>query len=283
MNDSKRILILNEPDGRLYSVKFKNFLHVHSCGVVSYSPFKFERRKGTPDYMITLIVSGTAKFYSLKAKKNITVQQGDIVIYKPKEYHLFEDCSKDLSRYWVHFTGTEALNILKECNLDKEQFYKVTDTSSLEKIFLKILFEIRSDYISKQIKINGYLLELISEISRLTCSNSKDSSNLKAKIAPAIEFMNVHYMDNFSIEDLAKKCFLSKSYFLRIFKEYTGTSPYEYLTCIRIDYAKDLLMNTNIKISTICNSIGMPDQNQFTKIFKRHTEMTPSAYRKNHK
>lgn len=202
-----------------------------------------------------------------------------MAVYKPHELQMLSGMSEDLIRYWIHFTGYEASEILKQCKLDERRFFTINNMGQTEKIFLKLLAEMRSCSDCKQIKLNAYLLDLLSEISRSTNSTSKNKPILKDKIAPAIDFLNTSYMNDISLDMLAEKCCMSKSYFINVFKEYTGYPPYEYLTNIRIENAKNLLLNTKVKVSSICCAVGIPDQNYFTKIFKRYTNTTPTAYR----
>ncbi len=277
----KKIYALNEPDGSLYYNKFGDFLHVHSCGIASYSPYPFERKNGSPDYMISIIVAGSLKFNNTVTGEAFAAS-GSVAVYKPHEPQTLSNMSKDLIRYWIHFTGYEVPELLKQCRLDEGRFYTIHNTGQIEKIFLKLLAEIRSCSDCKQIKLNAYLLDLLSEISRSTYNNSKDKAVLKDKISPAVDFLNTSYMNDISLDMLAEKCCMSKSYFINVFKEYTGYPPYEYLTNIRIENAKNLLLNTKVKVSSICCAVGIPDQNYFTKIFKRYTNATPTAYRNSH-
>ena len=74
---------------------------------------------------------------------------------------------------------------------------------------------------------------------------------------------------------------LSQSYISQIFKQETGNTINQYIISCRIDNACDLLLTCNEKIADIGKRCGFPDQNYFTKIFKKSTGMTPSDYRGN--
>ena len=64
---SKEIYALSELDDSQYYNKFGDFLHVHSCGIASYSPYYFERKSGSPDYMISIIAAGSLNFNTVQA------------------------------------------------------------------------------------------------------------------------------------------------------------------------------------------------------------------------
>ena len=80
--------------------------------------------------------------------------------------------------------------------------------------------------------------------------------------------------------NMQKMCNMSKFHFLRIFKDVTGASPLEYRNKIRLDRAKELLLDTNIPINEIGRSIGYSSGTYFCAVFKEKIGMNPSQYRK---
>ena len=89
---------------------------------------------------------------------------------------------------------------------------------------------------------------------------------------------------NYSLDlttDLICKHFsCSKSYFSHNFKSYTGKSFREYLTDIRLNYAKQLLEHSALNVTQISFSVGFNDSNHFSNIFKQRIGISPLAYRK---
>lgn len=140
-------------------------------------------------------------------------------------------------------------------------------------------------------KLKGYvnvlrsgLVELITKIYRIVDSdktNDKEKFGRNKIIKEAVDFLQENYFSpKLSINEVALKSYLSRTYFSRIFKEATGVSYTEYLQNIRITEACRLLKNTDNKITDIMFSIGFRDIKHFNKLFKRITGMTPSEYRK---
>ena len=82
-----------------------------------------------------------------------------------------------------------------------------------------------------------------------------------------------------TLEDVANEVHLAPSYFSTLFKQSTGSSFREYLNMVRIEESKRLLMTTEHSISDIALATGFEDQSYFTKIFKKHTGLTPKQYR----
>ena len=83
-----------------------------------------------------------------------------------------------------------------------------------------------------------------------------------------------------AIADLANRAMLGERTFMRRFKKATGDSPLEYLQRLRIEAARKLLETTTESVEDITARAGYEDISSFRKLFKRHTGLSPSAYRK---
>lgn len=86
-----------------------------------------------------------------------------------------------------------------------------------------------------------------------------------------------------SLDDLARDCGLSRSYFNRAFRQSTGLSPYRWLTERRIDAAKELLRDASRPLALIAIDCGFADQSHFTRVFSRVTGLTPGAWQRLHR
>lgn len=111
-------------------------------------------------------------------------------------------------------------------------------------------------------------------LHRLSSQNSPN-----AVILPAIKYLEKKYSDPYLTNtELAKQCSISEVYFRRIFKEYNKISPRQFLIDIRINKAKQLLREGNLKICAIATSCGFSNQYHFCRIFKEKTGITPTKY-----
>ena len=95
-----------------------------------------------------------------------------------------------------------------------------------------------------------------------------------------MDFMRAHLSGNISLEELASVCDLSVSYFARGFKNGTGVSPHRWLIEMRLEKAKDLLLNTKMPLAEVAVACGFADQCHLTRKFRRATGDTPGAWRR---
>lgn len=89
-----------------------------------------------------------------------------------------------------------------------------------------------------------------------------------------------HYHTKITLSSLAAEVHLDPSYLSSLMKKYLGLNYSEYLVHVRMENAKERLIHSRDKISTIAESVGYPDQFYFNKAFKRVNGITPGEYRK---
>lgn len=99
-------------------------------------------------------------------------------------------------------------------------------------------------------------------------------------IRQAKRYVQQHYHQVITLEDVCAEIGFSTSYFSMLFKKETGEGFSKYLTRVRIERAKELLQDTDLTIPEICNQVGYSDIKHFTTIFKKTTDLNPGQYRK---
>jgi len=95
-------------------------------------------------------------------------------------------------------------------------------------------------------------------------------------------YLHSHYVQKIRIKDLSAMFYISEAYLSDIFKNTTQKTIIEYLADVRIEAAKESLINTRMNISNIAESVGYGDYCYFNKIFKKYVGITPYQYRKKH-
>ncbi|MBQ6895001.1 MAG: helix-turn-helix domain-containing protein [Clostridia bacterium] len=120
------------------------------------------------------------------------------------------------------------------------------------------------------LKCKYILLKLIYTI----CTLESEYNN--SRIGKAIKYIDINYLGEINISELAKMCNLGECMFRRCFKEETGTSPTKYRNRLRINRAYEMLTQTNCSVAEAMEVTGFYDASYFNKTFKLYTGKTPS-------
>ena len=125
------------------------------------------------------------------------------------------------------------------------------------------------------------LKECISSICSYLENLSKSHS--KKVIDEILEFINNYYYTEVSLNELANKYFLNPNYLSQLFKAETGENFVNYLTRIRMEKARDLLLNTELKSYKIAEMVGYSVPRYFSEVFQKYFGMTPTEFREQNK
>lgn len=100
---------------------------------------------------------------------------------------------------------------------------------------------------------------------------------LYKRIVQAKLFIDTHFANNTNLNNIANEAHFSKFHFVRLFKSIYLKSPYQYLTAVRIEKAKEFLQN-KVSVTNTCFMVGYNSISSFTGLFKRHTKLSPALY-----
>jgi AraC family transcriptional regulator len=93
-------------------------------------------------------------------------------------------------------------------------------------------------------------------------------------------YMTDRLDQSIGLDDLAKLTSLSRSHFCTAFRHATGRTPYEWLTKLRLDRARELMRDPKVRVTEIALAVGYQTPSAFTAAFRRDTGMTPSSFRR---
>ena len=98
-------------------------------------------------------------------------------------------------------------------------------------------------------------------------------------IQASMDYMRENYADKPSLQMLAERAGYSLSYYKMKFKEETGMTPADYLSTLRLEYAKDRLVNSSCSITRIASDLNFSSPSHFSSSFRKWTSYTPKEYR----
>ncbi|GAU77304.1 response regulator [Fusibacter sp. 3D3] len=145
-------------------------------------------------------------------------------------------------------------------------------------------FNLEPVSLHNQIQASAHYSELISILREIAIKVSEHihilkQTNINNIIKDTIKFIKGHYREALTLNDLATEVNVSTYYLSRMFKKETGSNISEYLNDIRLQAAKGLLCETDLKLYEVGERVGIPDPHYFSRLFKKQIGITPSQYR----
>ena len=98
-------------------------------------------------------------------------------------------------------------------------------------------------------------------------------------VIQAKRFVNARIAERVGLGETAKHVHLSRNYFCKVFKKATGINFTEYVARVRVENAKDLLSNLQLRMNEVADRAGFQSISQFNRVFRRYTRCSPTAYR----
>lgn len=186
------------------------------------------------------------------------------------------DCQADY--YYIRFHALQAADqghfAPAELNIPDE--LSVTYFHFLIDRVQEMKRKLHSGNVWDVMKANIIFQEMIGAIGKDAMHEQKPEAS--QAIALTQDYMEQNYRSNITREKLAKMAGMSADYYSRMFKKTIGKSPMEYLTEIRINKAKQLLVQSCDSFCSIARSVGLSDEFYFSRRFKATTGCSPTSY-----
>ncbi|XEC93024.1 helix-turn-helix domain-containing protein [Paenibacillus tarimensis] len=160
--------------------------------------------------------------------------------------------------------------------------------NQLTTLILRMVEAYETKWPGYQLAIKGCLYLLFSMLlqNRMLLRQSSASPPLFQKkqiqIKNVLQYIEEHYSRDIYIDELASLLSLSRSHFCRVFKDFTGFTPMDYLNLYRVNKAADLLKTEGCMVIDAALQTGFDNLSHFTNTFKKYMQCTPSAYKRDY-
>ena len=242
---------------------------------------------------IAFILSGEGHF--VVDGKWYAVRKGDVFLFNPGTSHqcCYTSPTLPLEEFYVAFTDIHIRNMERN-QISFPKHERLLHPS--EKTFVsltRLCSMMQTEYESRQpgryFMLKAYVTQMIlllyREQSAVPVSSLRgyefESTNKKYVVEQIIEYLDAHYNEKISLDQIARNMYLSPFYISKIFKSETGDTPINHLIRVRMEKARELLEEkNNTSIQDIAMCVGYDDAYHFSKLFKKHFGASPSKYRK---
>ena len=255
-------------------------LTISGMGHYKCDPTYYTLRKGQDNFLLLYTISGAGRI--LYEEKEHILLPGQVFVMdcrKEQYYGTYEDHWNFL---WIHFQGKCAPDYTELLNAEDSIPLALSGKISFPDYYDRLQALGHHFDLQKELQASLLLQELMTDLINLkrTENFSSKYGSSRSKLNASLSYLQSHYKEALSIEQAAEICHLSKCYFIKVFKAYTGQTPYDYLLQLRLHQAQRLLVETSLSVGDIAQETGFNDDKNFIACFKKKIGQTPLQYRK---
>ncbi|MBO4347481.1 MAG: helix-turn-helix transcriptional regulator [Lachnospiraceae bacterium] len=196
------------------------------------------------------------------------VEESDKLADPSIQGKLSSDPVRNMRYLFIVNTGLASRYVI-EAGIPQETVYSISDLYIQKADVTESVEELK--------KLNHEVWTVFVE----TVKKYKKESMYSKPVYYCLNYIDSHFNEKITLEDLAEKTELNPCYLATLFKKETGRTFGNYLTDIRIETSKALLTNTDYSFTQIACSLAFCSQSHFTKVFRQRTGYTPKQYRMN--
>ena len=237
--------------------------------------YNVSRPQGLVSHQFLITASGCGKL--IVGDCEYILGEGSVFYLPPALPHEYMPYNREWNTKWLVFRGEYADDMMKRMGFDGCVVCDVPVNDRMTNLFSQIL-SCANEPVSGGERSSPLLYEFIMLArEHMLTGPSDDSKNLITD--RAISYIDKHYSEDITLDELAALSGVSAQYFCRVFRTATGMRPVEYINNKRVSEAKQLLVSGNMMISDIALKVGFRDNNYFGIVFRRATGISPREFR----
>lgn len=239
-----------------------------------------------PHYQLWLVVRGTGTV--VVDDRPYPLVPGTVLLIPPNVPHSgSHDPTDPLRCYVLHFT-LRIVGVVAPLALDTLPpvlHPSPTIWPRLLEYASEVCAELTGDTPGRALIANGVMARFLGQVWREGVAQGMLPKKVvtrcdgTTKLAPVFRYLIEHFGEPLSLSDLASLAGFSRTHFCAVFRRATGLTPIQYLQQLRLQHAKELLINTDTSIARIAATVGMGDPCYFTRVFTHAEGLSPTAYR----
>lgn len=248
----------------------ENLFYIRLEALYTCGPRYEVKRAGLNSFLMFYIKEGELLFEY--EGRTFVARNKDIVVLdcmKPQRYQALTRTTF----YWFHFDGSASRAYFEHFRENRGIHFQ--NTRKMEEQFVLI-----HDLMRSGCPDEGIMSVQLHRIMALLFSSAGTGGTPSDVVARAKVFMDTHYMEKLSAEQIADASRVSPSHLFRLFRRETGLTPYAYLTNVRMEHAMKMLLNTSYTVEEIAYYCAFCSSANFIRAFRQTTGVTPRKYRK---
>lgn len=230
------------------------------------------------DHYLLILTIGGQGMAKIQGKDYVLTENSLMIFPREISHSYFVPQGKQWEFYWIHMTGPGCSSILEYLIRQYGYFHEMTYVNQIrEQIehLLSIEYSLPEYYYQSHLGIHRILVEVMNDLEQ----PGEGSSRRRKQIAQIMTYLETHYTEDLQLKDLSASIYLSVGHLIRLFRQETGMTPYQYLLQYRMREACVLLEESDMTVAEISGTVGYHSPSTFTAQFKSIYHLTPLDYR----
>ena len=174
---------------------------------------------------------------------------------------------------WIHFKGYGCREFFRSVCADGLFFLHPENPEPIYSLYKRLIPLLSTHTLANDLHTSELLGAFLHTIARYQLWG--EEKRIPAAIEQTIAFIHENYHENLSVEQLAERENYSVYHFTKLFKKYTGQSPYQYILSTRLRHAQQMLLSTDYTIEEVSRFNNFSSCSRFISIFTKAFGMTP--------
>lgn len=258
-----------------------NLIHLQEIGTLQALSEHTSKRSGLASFLFFYIKSGSGELIYEGMTYKLTA--GDCVFLDCQKSYSHRTSNDLWSLHWAHFYGPNLDKIYEKFSCEHPSpVFHPGHTHEYEKTLTELQALTSDASAAKDMMICEKLMGLLANImiDWEPYDTNKVIPPKALVIADVKKYLDEHFQEKISLEDLARLFYIDKYYLARRFKQQYGVTINTHLQNLRITHAKHLLRFSDKSIETIAPECGIDDPNYFARLFKKVEGISPGEFRR---
>lgn len=252
------------------------------CNYIHPANFSINRPNGSGDYI--LLILRTPAYFVLNGQRQRSPAHS-VIVFKKGTPQFYGAVSHEFANDWIHFDIDEQKERrFAELGIPFDTVLPLGNTAALSEFIKSIFCERYSDNPHKNESMAHYFDLLLLKLSEKLHADAPEQENPYLSVLCDLRNdIQLSPQKDWSIDEIAQRVNLSRSYLQHLYKRFFGVSIMTDLLTHRIELAKYLLISTELSVSNVSRSCGYESDVHFMRSFKKMTGATPTKYRRDYR
>lgn len=258
-----------------------SLLYVQEVGTLRSIRSHLSKRSHLDSFLFILVLSGSGKVSF--GGTTYDLSGGDCALIDCRSPYSHQSSEQEpWELMWVHFNGCTAPDYYSYFtkNVSSPVFH-ADDVTAFSGPILQLLEAAARKDKTAELQCSKLITDILTLCFTVPLKQELASqTGAVGKLQSVKEYIDVHFAEKLSLDEISEQFFLSKFHLSREFKRIYGTTVGNYILGQRITYAKELLRFSDKSVEAIATACGVMDTSYFNKVFKKSEGISPSQYRR---